>query len=102
MLNQSRSHQSYEHDEGSVWQFPLADKKRILQCWTISCDCTKGEDSWQAEVLVSNQQAEDEGQKEGGETAVSVGLGPVEDQEKLWEEDHVGEISTKDTEINDL
>ena len=94
--------QSNEHYKSSVRHFSLAHKVRILQRRTRSCDGAEGDDSWQTQVLVTHQQAEDEGHEEGGDGAVGVGLGPVEHQYQLGEEDDVGEVTTENTGIDEI
>ena len=69
------SQEANDHDDGSVWEFSRAKE---VGGWTRCCDESEREELCETQILVTSEQPQDETEQEGGGTAVSVGLGQVE------------------------
>ena len=90
------SRQADQHDDAPVRHLGRAHQLRVVNCRAGRRDDPQREVLSHSQELVTSQQPQDEAENEGGEAAVRVGLGEIQNQEELGEQEDVGEVTTED------
>ena len=95
------SEETDQHDDRPVGEFSGAEEVWVVDCGAWSCEDSQRQVLSQSQEFVTKEDPEDQAEEEGDEAAVGVGLGKVEHQEELREEEDVGEVTAEDA-VNDL
>ena len=90
------SHEAGQHDDAPVRHLGRAHQLGVVNCRAGRRDDPQREVLSHSQELVTNQQPQHEAEDEGGEAAVCVGLGEIQNQEELGEQEDVREVTTED------